>query len=165
MVFLWVVLGIGFLLFELHHLAFYALFVAIGCFAAAVAAVIGPEAYVAQALVASGASVAGIALVRPSLRAAYERRHPGTLVSRGVHGGIVGQEAVALDEIGDAHSPGHARLVGERWLAITESGSMIAAGTTVLVTAVRGTTLVVWPVDSLHLPPSAIGPTPDPNRS
>jgi membrane protein implicated in regulation of membrane protease activity len=165
MVFVWVVLGIAFVLFELHHLAFYALFVAVGCFAAAVAAVIGPEAYIAQAVVASVASVAGIGLVRPTLRAAYERRHPGALVSRGVHGGIIGQEALALDEIGDAHAPGHVRLVGERWLAIAESGPSITAGTTVLVTAVRGTTLVVLPVDALHSPPSALGPSPDPNRS
>ena len=165
MVFVWVVLGIGFLLFELHHLAFYALFVAVGCFAAAVAAIVGPDAYIAQAVVASGASIAGIALVRPSLRAAYERRHPGALVSRGVHGGIVGQEAIALDEIGDAHAPGHVRLVGERWLAIVEAGAPIVAGTPVLITAVRGTTLVVLPVDALRSPSSTLGPAPDPNRS
>ncbi|MGI8664147.1 MAG: NfeD family protein [Acidimicrobiales bacterium] len=164
MVLVWVVLGIGFLLFELHHLAFYALFVAVGCFAAAAAAVVGPEAYIAQALVASAASVAGVALVRPSLRAAYVRRHPGALVSRGVHGGLIGQEAMTLDEIGDAHAVGHVRLVGERWLAVSESGTTIAAGTTVIITAVRGTTLVVWPVDALHTPPSTLGPA-DPNRN
>ena len=64
----------------------------------------------------------------------------------GVHGGLVGQEAVALDEVGDTHHVGHVRLAGERWLAIT-GGPNISAGTSVFVTAVRGTTLEVWPVD------------------
>lgn len=165
MVFVWVLVGIGFLLFELHHLAFYALFLAVGCFAAAVAAAIGPEAYIAQAAVASIVAAAGVALVRPSLRSFYERRHPGTHVARGVHGGLVGQEAVTLDEVGDAQAVGHVRLVGERWLAITEAGTTIPAGTTVIVTAVRGTTLVVWPVDSLNAPPAGLDPSPDTNRT
>jgi membrane protein implicated in regulation of membrane protease activity len=165
MVFVWVVLGIGFLLFELHHLAFYALFVAIGCFAAAIAAIVGPEAYIAQAIVAGGVAVVGGGLVRPSLAAAYERRHPHAHVARGVHGGLVGHEAVTLDEVGGPHQVGHVRMVGERWLATTESPTPIAAHTPVIVTAVRGTTLVVWPVDALHDPPSALDPAPDPNRS
>lgn len=165
MVVVWVVLAIGFVLFELHHLAFYALFVAAGCLAGAVAAVIGPEAYLAQAIVAGLVAVLGVGLVRPSLRAAYERRHPHAHVARGVHGGLVGHEAVTLDEVGGPHHVGHVRLVGERWLAVTESPSTIPEGTPVIVTAVRGTTLVVWPVDALHEPPAALDPAPDPNRS
>jgi membrane-bound ClpP family serine protease len=65
-----------------------------------------------------------------------------------VHGGLVGQEALALDQIGGEHSIGHVRLAGERWLAVS-GGPAIRAGTPVLVTALRGTTLIVWPVDSL----------------
>ena len=56
-------------------------------------------------------------------------------------------------------------MVGERWLAITEGPTTIAEGTPVIVTAVRGTTLVVWPVDALHDPPAPLDPAPDPNRS
>jgi membrane-bound ClpP family serine protease len=37
-------------------------------------------------------------------------------------------------------------LAGERWLAVT-GGPKIEAGSSVFVTAVRGTTLEVWPVD------------------
>jgi len=73
-------------------------------------------------------------------------------VARGVHGGLVGQEALALDEVGDAHAVGHVRLVGERWLAVSGSGVVIPPGTTVLVTQVQGTTLVVLPLDGLDRP-------------
>jgi membrane protein implicated in regulation of membrane protease activity len=141
----WLVLGIGLLLFEMHHLAFYALFATVGCFAAGAVALVAPSAIGLQAGVAVGVSVAGVALVRPLLNEAYERRRHGGHVTPGVHGGLVGQEAVTLDEVGDAHAVGHVRLVGERWLAIAGGETTIAAGTTVVVTAVQGTTLVVWP--------------------
>jgi membrane protein implicated in regulation of membrane protease activity len=58
----------------------------------------------------------------------------------------VGQEAVTLDEVGDSEEIGHVRLVGERWLAVSGSGAPIPPDTPVLVTAVQGTTLTVWPV-------------------
>jgi hypothetical protein len=67
----------------------------------------------------------------------------------GVHGGLVGQTAVTLDRVGDEHAVGHVRLAGERWLAISGEGRPIDAGREVTVSAVMGTTLVVWPADGL----------------
>jgi membrane-bound ClpP family serine protease len=71
-------------------------------------------------------------------------------VARGVHGGIVGQQVVTLDEVGDDGAAGHVQLVGERWLAITGDGQRIPPGTPVVVTAVQGTTLVVWPTAAIE---------------
>lgn len=99
---------------------------------------------------AIGVTVAGVVAVRPFVSQAFAA-HRGGHVVRGVHGGIVGHEAVTLDDVGDAHRGGHVRLTGERWLAISGSGQLIRPDTTVIVTAVRGTTLVVWPVDDLEL--------------
>jgi membrane protein implicated in regulation of membrane protease activity len=147
----WFVLAVGLLLFELHHLAFYALFGAIGGLVAAVVALVAPTAIGAQAGIAVVVSVAGVVLARPFVSRAYERRHHVSQVARGVHGGLVGQEAVTLDDVGDAHAVGHVRLVGERWLAVSGAAGTIPAGTTVLVTQVRGTTLVVLPLDRAPL--------------
>lgn len=152
MVVAWVVLAIVLLLFELHHLAFYALFGSLGSFAAAVVAIAAPTALAAQGGVAVAVAVIGVVLARPFVSRAYERRHHVQHVARGVHGGLVGQEALALDEVGDAHAVGHVRLVGERWLAVSGSGVVIPPGTTVLVTQVQGTTLVVLPLDGLDRP-------------
>jgi membrane protein implicated in regulation of membrane protease activity len=148
-VLLWVVLVVALLLFELHHLAFYSLFFAIGAFAAGIVAVVAPNAIGLQALVAVAVSIAGVILVRPYVSNVFHRH-------KGVHGGLVGQEAVTLDEVGDVHQVGHVRLAGERWLAVT-SGPKIEAGRSVFVTAVRGTTLEVWPVDlrSIEAPDGA----------
>jgi membrane protein implicated in regulation of membrane protease activity len=145
MVLLWLVLFVGLVLFELHHLAFYALFVAVGAFAAGIVALIAPDNIGLQTFVATSVSIAGVILIRPYVSNVFHR-HRGGHVAIGVHGGLVGQEAITLDEIGDAHHVGHVRLAGERWLAVT-GGPKIQAGRSVFVTAVRGTTLEVWPVD------------------
>jgi hypothetical protein len=56
-------------------------------------------------------------------------------------------------------------LAGERWRAISGSDDPIPARTKVLVTAIRGTTLVVWPTDGSLLPGSQLEagerPAPD----
>ena len=159
MVLVWLVLCVALVLFELHHLAFYALFVAIGCLAGAAVALVAPDAFGAQAGVAVIVSLAGVFLARPYVSRTFHH-HKGGHVTLGVHGGLVGQEAVTLDEVGDARHLGHVRLAGERWLATT-GGPTIAAGSSVVVTAVRGTTLEVWPVDlnSLEAPNHADGGT------
>jgi membrane protein implicated in regulation of membrane protease activity len=147
----WVVAGVVLLAVELHHVAFYATFAAAGCLAAAVVALIAPDAYVIQALAAVVVAAAGIALLRPRLNAAFVQRQGGDGLP-GVHGGLVGQEVITVDRVGGHDHVGHVRLAGERWLAVSGAGTVIPAGTTVLVTAVDGTTLVVWPVDGIFLP-------------
>jgi membrane protein implicated in regulation of membrane protease activity len=147
MVIAWVALGVGLLLFEMHHMAFYALFGAVGALAAAVIAAFLPDAILLQGLVAVVLTVLGVVVARPFVSRTFHQHHGGQ-VTRGVHGGLVGQEAVTLDVVGDDHSIGHVRLAGERWLAVS-GGTNIPAGTPVLVTALRGTTLIVWPVDAI----------------
>jgi membrane protein implicated in regulation of membrane protease activity len=106
-----------------------------------------PDAILLQGLVAVVLTVLGVVVARPFVSRTFHQHHGGQ-VTRGVHGGLVGQEAVTLDEVGDDHSIGHVRLAGERWLAVS-GGMNIPAGTPVLVTALRGTTLIVWPVDAI----------------
>ncbi|HEY2815284.1 MAG TPA: NfeD family protein [Acidimicrobiales bacterium] len=150
MVIAWVALGVGLLLFELHHQAFYALFGGFGALAAALFAVLLPDAVVLQIIVAVLVTVVGVVAVRPLVSRVFEQHRTGGHIARGVHGGLVGQEALTLDVVGDDHAIGHVRLGGERWLAVS-GGPSIPAGTPVLVTALRGTTLTVWPVDSSRI--------------
>ena len=155
MLVVWVVLGVALLAVEMHHLAFYAMFIAVGAFAAAVVAAFAGDAYITQVGVALATGAAGIVGVRPLVsRSVMHRR--GDRVAHGVHGGLVDSEALALDRIGGATEPGHVRLSGERWLAVSGDGRTIEPGATVLVTGVRGTTLTVWPVDLLDLPNAPI---------
>jgi membrane protein implicated in regulation of membrane protease activity len=140
----WLVVGVVLLFAELRHLAFYLLFVGAGCLAAAAVALAAPSAIGAQAAVAVAIAAVGVTAVRPAMSRAFHR-HQGGQVARGVHGGLLGQEALTLDVVGSLHERGHVRLGGERWLAVSGPGEPIAAGTPVVVTAVEGTTLTVWP--------------------
>jgi membrane protein implicated in regulation of membrane protease activity len=153
----WLVIGAALLFFELHHMAFYAFFAGIGAIGAAIVALFLPDLIALQAIVAVLLTVVGVVAARPWVSRVFHHQRAGGHVARGVHGGLVGQEAIALDDVGDLHSIGHVRLAGERWLATT-GGTRIPAGTSVIVTEVRGTTLVVWPVDELDAQPPAIGP-------
>lgn len=141
----WLVLGVVLLLVELRHLAFYALFVAVGSLVASLVAVVAPSAVPLQTVVAAVVAVAGVVAVRPAMSRAFHRR-TDTRVARGVHGGLIGTEAITVDAVGSPHERGHVLLTGERWLAVSGGGATIPAGTPVVVTAVEGTTLVVWPV-------------------
>ena len=147
----WLVVGVVLLYFELHHLAFYALFGALGAFAAAAVAGLTGLGLLVQGAVAAGVVVVGVGAVRPQMSTVIHR-HRGGLVARGVHGGLIGQDAVTLDEVGTLNQLGHARLAGERWLAVSGTGEPIPAKTAVTVTAVEGTTLTVWPTHELFGP-------------
>jgi membrane protein implicated in regulation of membrane protease activity len=128
-----------------------------------VLALVSPHAYPAQGALFVAVSIAGVVAVRPIVSRVYEHRHPSGRVAIGVHGGLVGQEAVTLDVVDGHPGRGHARLAGERWLAVSGDGRAIDAGRSVTVTAVQGTTLVVWPVDGLFFPIDPIdGAAPSP---
>jgi membrane protein implicated in regulation of membrane protease activity len=142
----WIAIGVVLIAVELHNLAFYALFVAVGCFVAAAVAFVAPDALALQVGAAVVVSALGLVLVRGRVSEAVAHRHEGDHRTKGVHGGLIGQEVVTLDVVGGADRVGHVRLAGERWLAVSGAELPIAPGTRVLVTAVHGTTLTVWPV-------------------
>jgi membrane protein implicated in regulation of membrane protease activity len=137
----WIVLCVVLIGVELHHLAFFAMFGAVGSGAAAVVAVAAPSHVVVQACVAVGVATAGVAFVRPKMSEAFARRGPGTAI-RGVHGGLIGARGLTVDEV-RLDASGHVRLLGETWLAVTATESLIPPSTAVIVTNVVGTTLTV----------------------
>ena len=59
---------------------------------------------------------------------------------------MVGQHVVVVDAIPGSGEPGHVLISGERWPAISGSGTNIEPGQTVVVLELRRTTLVVAPL-------------------
>jgi membrane protein implicated in regulation of membrane protease activity len=148
---LWFIAALGLLVIELHSATFFAVFLAAGAFAAGVVAFLMPDSAVwIQAVLALGVAMLGVVLVRPFVSKRL-RRHGDATFTPGVHGGFVGQRALALDEVGDELHPGHVRLAGETWLAFSDAPP-IATGAPVIVTAVRGTTLAVRPASGSVAP-------------
>jgi len=140
----WLVAALALLVLELASTTFFAIFLAAGAAAAGVLAFVLPDSPIwVQAVVAIAVAMAGVVIVRPFVSKRL-RRQGGEPLTPGVHGGFVGQRALALDEIGDQLHPGHVRLAGETWMAFSEDQA-IPTGAPVTVTAVRGTTLAVRP--------------------
>lgn len=142
----WLLAGLALVALEVHSQAFYALFLALGAFVATIVALFPTEVWL-QAVIAAVVAAAGTMLVRPTL-ARVSARHLGpTLSLPGASDSLVGQQALTVDAVGDENHPGHARLAGERYLAMTvDAGRLLEPQTPVTVVAVRGTTLVVAPL-------------------
>jgi membrane protein implicated in regulation of membrane protease activity len=142
---IWFVAALALLVLELASTTFFSIFLAVGAFAAGLLAFFMPDSAVwIQAVLAIAVAMLGVVVGRPFLRQRLRRQGEPPLTP-GVHGGFVGQRALGLDEIGDELHPGHVRLAGETWLAFSADYLLIPSGAPVVVTAVRGTTLVVRP--------------------
>ena len=140
----WVIVAIAFAVAEVLTVAFFAVFITIGALGAAVVSLLGFGLLV-QAIVLGVLGVAGIMIARPFL---VERLHIGRPALRSGADSMVGQQAVLLEPILGVGQPGHVKIAGELWPALTEDGSPVPANTLVVVTALRSTTLIVRPASS-----------------
>lgn len=68
---------------------------------------------------------------------------------------LIGQPARVIEAIDGAHDLGTVRVDREEWRAESGDGAAIAVGSQVKIVEVRGTRVVVFPVDPL--PPAAAG--------
>jgi membrane protein implicated in regulation of membrane protease activity len=140
----WVIVAIVFAVVEVMTVAFFAVFITIGALGAALVSLLHFGLLV-QAVVFGVLGVAGVLIARPYL---VERLHIGRPVLRSGADSMVGQQAVLLEPIQGVGQPGHVKIAGELWPALTDDGSPLAANTLVVVTALRSTTLIVRPASS-----------------
>lgn len=130
---------------ELIGMELILLMLAAGAFVGFVTAIIGLPIAV-QVLVAAGASVAMLALLRPNL---VKRLHGGPELRLG-HGKLVGEQALVTQEV-SALTPGRVRLAGEIWSAQPYDETLtIAQGEHVEVFEIRGATAYVHPIPTLE---------------
>jgi membrane protein implicated in regulation of membrane protease activity len=151
---LWLAVAVLFIAVEVHTVALYAVFVALGSAAAAATDLLGGSLWLQGALFVV-ITVGGWLLVRPLLRRYFEFASPVEQLP-GIQSsvdGMVGQRAITVDTVGDEHHPGHALLAGDRWLAVTDTGQPLPPQVPVVVIAVRGTTLLVRPAPVVAPPP------------
>ncbi len=141
----WLTLAIGLGVAEMFSLDLVLIMLAVGAIAGMVTGLLG-GALLLQVLVAAGASVAMLALVRPDM---VKRLHTGPELRLG-HGKLVGQRGVVTEQI-TSMEPGRIRLAGEIWSAAPyDENITITPGETVEVFEIRGATAYVHPVPTLE---------------
>jgi membrane protein implicated in regulation of membrane protease activity len=158
--FVWLAVALAFAVAEMLTLAFYAVFLVIAGVAAAIAALVGVPP-VGQIIVFCVVSIAGVVAARPSLMLYLKRGHPDEVKSGAQ--AMVGLEAPVIEAIRGAHEPGHVRVAGESWPAISADGSSIAEGSTVRIDGLLQATLVVSMVrgpGQIPEPPAPAEPAP-----
>jgi membrane protein implicated in regulation of membrane protease activity len=139
----WLALAIALGAAELASLDLILLMLAIGAIAGALTAGIGLPV-VLQILIAAGASLAMLSVVRPNL---VKRLHSGPDLQLG-HGKVVGHQALVTEDV-TSLSPGRVKLDGEIWSARPYDDTLtIKAGETVEVLAMKGATVFVHPVNA-----------------
>lgn len=136
-----IVLGVA----EMFSLDLILIMLATGALVGMIAAILGlPVAL--QIVAAAAASVAALAVVRPSM---VKRFHGGPELSLG-HGKLVGKQGIVTEDISGL-APGRIKLAGEFWTAEPYDDTLsIKAGETVEVLEIRGATAVVYPVARLE---------------
>jgi membrane protein implicated in regulation of membrane protease activity len=144
----WVIVAIVFAIAEVMTVALFAAFIAVGALGAAVVSLMGFNLLV-QAIVLGIIGVVGILVARPYL---VERLHIGRPALRSGADSMVGQQTLLIEPIGGLEQPGHVKIAGEMWPALTEDGSPLPATTPVVVTALRSTVLIVRPVSKSSSP-------------
>ena len=136
-----IVLGVA----EMFSLDLILIMLAAGALVGMLAAILDLHVAI-QVLAAAAASLAALAMVRPSM---VKRLHGGPELSLG-HGKLVGRQGIVTEDISGLSS-GRIKLAGEFWTAEPyDDTTSIAAGETVEVLAIRGATAVVHPVARLE---------------
>ncbi|QIX26760.1 NfeD family protein [Nocardioides sp. JQ2195] len=130
---------------ELFSMDLILLMLAAGAGVGMISALLGAP-LVLQVILAAIAAVASLAVVRPT---ALKRLHSGPELSLG-HAKLVGERAVALTEISDQQA-GRIRLDGQEWTAKPYDETLvIAPGDPVEVLQIKGATAMVHPVPRLE---------------
>src|SRR3546814_3815485 len=141
----WLALSIGLGVLEMFSLDFVLLMLAAGAAVGMIAALLGLP-LILQVLLAAGAAVLSLAVIRPTV---VKRLHQGPDLQLG-HAKLIGQRAVVLEEITSTQA-GRIKLDGEQWTARPYDESLaIAAGEAVEVLEIRGATAMVHPVPRLE---------------
>jgi membrane protein implicated in regulation of membrane protease activity len=145
----WVIVAIVFAIAEVMTVALFAVFITVGALGAAVVSLLGFNLLV-QAIVLGVIGVVGILVARPYL---VDRLHIGGRPAlRSGADSMVGQQTLLIEPIGGLEQPGHVKIAGELWPALTEDGTALPASTPVIVTALRSTVLIVRAISATSSP-------------
>jgi len=140
----WLGLAVTLGVAEMMSLDLMLLMLATGAMVGMVAALVGLP-FAVQILAAAAASVAMIAVVRPSL---VKRFHGGPELTLG-HAALVGKQGLVVDEV--SMQGGQVRIGGELWTARPyDETEVIEAGAKVDIFQIKGATAYVHRIPTLE---------------
>lgn len=137
---IWLSLALLLAIAEILSMDLVLIMLAAGALAGAGVAVVAPDLWWLQVLVAAGVSIATLALLRPTLIEKV-RRMPGYRSSTDT---MVGSSGRAMSQI--THDSGEIKVAGQSWSARTMApGDVIDSGVEIEVYEIDGAIAVVYP--------------------
>lgn len=137
---IWLIIAAVLVLIEVTNFAFFAVFLAIGAIAAALASALG-GGIIPEIAVFAGVTMAGLLLARKPLLSAVEGRSERQLVSGAQ--GMIGHEGVVVERVLGHHPPGVVRARGEDWPAVSYDPDPHEPGEVVMIVDLERTRVVV----------------------
>ena len=143
---IWLIAGAALLIIELLSGVVATLCVAVGCLAAAVAALAGTGIEMQLAAMAAGVILAFI-FIAPLVNRMRQRKAANREEYNSNMNALIGREAIMTRAYENEAEPGRARIDGDNWQVRSHDGTPIAHGTRVSVTGYDSIILIVKPID------------------
>jgi inner membrane protein len=134
---IWIVAGMGLLIGEMITGGFFLVFIALGCFGAALAASLGAM-QAAQIIICAIVAVAGVALLRRPLKMRMLRSI--------AYSADIGKE-LKLDQPVLPHQQTRISYQGTSWLATNLDAELMNAGDRVTIVGMDGNVLLIRKID------------------
>ena len=133
----WLAVFVLLIVIELATMGLTTIWFAGGAVAGFIASMLGANVVI-QAVVFFVVSIVLLIFTRP-----FAVRYINSNKTKTNIDGLIGQEALVLEEINNIREPGCARLEGKEWTARSVDDSVIPADTVVIVERIEGVKLIV----------------------
>ena len=139
---IWILVGVGFLIWEIFTPGFLVANVGLGCFAAALVSYLeGSLTY--QVVAFAVMNLIGFMVIRPLfLKTLYKKGDKTKLGPRA----LIGRTGMVTEEIIPHSGQGRVKVNGAEWKAVSANVEKIEKGRAIEVTEIESTTLTVTPI-------------------
>lgn len=137
-VIVWIAVLIVTLALEAASVQLTSIWFSVGSIAALIAAIIRPQAYLAQLIIFVAVSVICLVATRPLVKKAINRKKQATNADA-----VIGKQGIVLEEVNNTVGRGRVKIGSSEWTARSLTGETIPEGALVNAVRIEGVKLIV----------------------
>lgn len=137
-VIVWIAVLIVTLALEAASVQLTSIWFSVGSIAALIAAIIRPQAYLAQLIIFVAVSVICLVATRPLVKRAINRKKQATNADA-----VIGKQGIVLEEVNNTVGRGRVKIGSSEWTARSLTGETIPEGALVNAVRIEGVKLIV----------------------
>lgn len=137
-VIVWIAVLIVTLALEAASVQLTSIWFSVGSIAALIAAIIRPQAYLAQLIIFVAVSVICLVATRPLVKRAINRKKQATNADA-----VIGKQGIVLEEVNNTAGRGRVKIGSSEWTARSLTGEIIPEGALIYAVRIEGVKLIV----------------------